>query len=309
VLRLKKFILGLSCGVALTATTAVYASNSIQAFLFPAKVVINGETKNPSQSGYEMINYDGHAYVPIRYMAENLGSKVVYDEDSNTITVDDGFNIIDANNLESSAGYVSVTKDGDHSTITGKLYIGHMSWDHKFIDAMQSMNPTVDYSQTKASGTLVFWNDKGEIIEKVPYEMDKVRNATEQIVDLQTKSQKDLTGYAVVTLENTKPSPRPNLSLLDGHPEVKDKEEKLSFGVMNVIKLGEYSLVRGTLYTINGKTVAADAPITITFFDDKGHTLGTAHTKIADKPDVMYSEFIGKGDFTHYDSMSLEVGE
>jgi hypothetical protein len=42
---MKKFLLGLTCGITLTATTAVYASDSIQAYLFPAKIEINGQSK------------------------------------------------------------------------------------------------------------------------------------------------------------------------------------------------------------------------------------------------------------------------
>ncbi|SED10877.1 hypothetical protein [Paenibacillus sp. GP183] len=41
---MKKFLIGLTCGIALTATTAVYASDTIQAYLFPAKIEINGQS-------------------------------------------------------------------------------------------------------------------------------------------------------------------------------------------------------------------------------------------------------------------------
>ncbi|NRF89843.1 hypothetical protein HQN89_02160 [Paenibacillus frigoriresistens] len=74
---MKKFILGLICGIALTATTAVYASESIQAYLFPAKIEINGQSKELSNE-YKVLNYNGHAYVPIRFIGESLGLGVVY---------------------------------------------------------------------------------------------------------------------------------------------------------------------------------------------------------------------------------------
>ncbi|NOU62573.1 hypothetical protein GC096_00755 [Paenibacillus sp. LMG 31461] len=74
---MKKFILGLICGIALTATTAVYASESIQAYLFPVKIEINGQSKElPSE--YKVLNYNGHAYVPIRFIGESLGLGVRY---------------------------------------------------------------------------------------------------------------------------------------------------------------------------------------------------------------------------------------
>lgn len=47
--KLKKFLLGLTCGITLTATTAVYASNTINAILFPAKYIFNGQEKKIRQ--------------------------------------------------------------------------------------------------------------------------------------------------------------------------------------------------------------------------------------------------------------------
>jgi hypothetical protein len=75
---LKKFILGLICGIALTATTAVYASDSIQAYLFPAFFKINGLNAPLDDKEYAVLNYQGHAYVPVRFIAEQLGAFVDY---------------------------------------------------------------------------------------------------------------------------------------------------------------------------------------------------------------------------------------
>lgn len=86
--KLKKFILGLTCGVALTATSAAFGAEMVQTYLFPAKFLINGESKEIS-SEYTTLNYNGHAYVPIRFIGESLGTLVNYKEDTNTITIDD----------------------------------------------------------------------------------------------------------------------------------------------------------------------------------------------------------------------------
>ncbi|WP_217556721.1 stalk domain-containing protein [Paenibacillus sp. GbtcB18] len=301
---MKKFFVGLACGAALSAATAVYASENIQAYLFPVKFIINGEDKTPSGS-IETLNYNGSAYVPVRYLAESLGSAVIYDNPSQTITIDNRFTIVDANNPHSKAGFLSVLKEGNRSKINGKLYIGHGSWDHKFIDAMKSMNPTVDYSKTQASGTLVFWNAKGEILEKVPYEIPDVRNQSEQIVNFEAFSQKDITGYAAVTLEQTKPSPRPFFDYKE-ESTFRDNESKVTLTIMNVIKTGEYTLVRAGLQK-NNASVTPDSLITLTFFDDNGNTLGSARTTLGEQSDVMYAIFLGKGDFTPYKSVKIEV--
>ncbi|MBD0384893.1 stalk domain-containing protein [Paenibacillus sedimenti] len=312
---MKKFILGLTCGVALTATTAVYAADTIQAYLFPAKFVINGENK--IAQGYETLNYDGHAYVPVRFIAESMGSKVAYDDASKTITVDNGFNIIDPNNREINAGHLSIIKEGNHSIISGKLYISYFAWDHKFIGGYQSMtrhnDPNIDVTKTNVTGNLAFWNDKGELIEKVPYEVKNAQLGEEQFINLQTTSQKDLSGYATVTLESHQPTPTRIVDLGTGLEQyVKDAENKVSFGIRDVIKTGEYSIVRAIQYSDKPNEVSEDAPITFTFLDANGNSLGTATTTLgADKPKGMidFAVFLGKGDFTNYKSITVQVGK
>ncbi|MBD0382880.1 stalk domain-containing protein [Paenibacillus sedimenti] len=307
---MKKFLLGLTCGIALTTTTAVFAADTIQTYLFPATFVINGETKN--SYGYETLNYDGHAYVPIRFIAESMGLKVVYEDVSKTITVDNGFNILDINNSGVSAGHLSIIKEGNHSSITGKLYIGIDSWNHRLIDSIQSLNPTVDYTKTIASGKLVFWNEKGEVIEKVPYQISNVLNGAEQIVPLETTSKTDISDYAAVTLESTNPFYG---RVPDLHAEIstKDSENKVQFGLVNLLKTGEYTLVRGFLSTINQTDVSPDAKITITFLNDKGVSLGTATTTLsAEKPETQqlpFAVFLGRGDLTKYKSITIQVGK
>jgi hypothetical protein len=83
---LKKFVVGLICGICLTATTAVYASDTIQAYLFPAKIEINGQSKE-LDSQYTLLNYNGHAYVPIRFIAESLGLGIKYSPINNIISI------------------------------------------------------------------------------------------------------------------------------------------------------------------------------------------------------------------------------
>ncbi|MDQ0888933.1 hypothetical protein QFZ81_004021 [Paenibacillus sp. V4I9] len=79
---MKKFITGLVIGIGVTSATAAYASDTIQAFLFPADIVINGHVKNVDGKEYALLNYNGHAYVPVRYVAENMGAYVEYSEGS-----------------------------------------------------------------------------------------------------------------------------------------------------------------------------------------------------------------------------------
>ncbi|MEK3910415.1 stalk domain-containing protein [Paenibacillus sp. FSL H7-0331] len=74
---MKKFFLGLVCGILVTASTAAYASDTIQAYLFPVGFELNGQDKKLDNE-YATLNYKGHAYVPIRFVAESLGMGVRY---------------------------------------------------------------------------------------------------------------------------------------------------------------------------------------------------------------------------------------
>lgn len=101
---MKKFVLGLICGIGLSATTAVCASDTIQAYLFPVKFVFNGQDKE-LDSEYTTLNYNGHAYVPIRFVAENMGALVKYEDITKTVSIVDTNSIIlrdmDLNDLTS----------------------------------------------------------------------------------------------------------------------------------------------------------------------------------------------------------------
>ncbi|MCL6458150.1 MAG: copper amine oxidase N-terminal domain-containing protein [Gorillibacterium sp.] len=311
---MKKFVFGLFCGIIVSISSVAYASDSIQALLFPAKFLVNDVKVDPHDGGYEVLNYDGHTYVPIRFVAENMGSKVVYDDASKTIMIDNGFNIVDMNNIYMAAGHLSVAKDGDHSIIHSKLYIGQYAWDYKFIEGYQSAtrlaDPTIDVTKTTVTGILAFWNDKGEIIEKVPYEVSDIP-FTEQIIDIQTTSHTDLSSYAVVTLESNNPHPTRVYGYLT--PKlISDNDDKVKFGLVGLQKTGEYTIVNGLLYAVDPSNVSKESHITITFFDDMGKRLGTATTTLgAERPQSMFGTalFLGKGDFTNYKSITIEVSE
>ncbi|MDQ1910708.1 stalk domain-containing protein [Paenibacillus sp. GD4] len=83
---MKKFVLGLLCGAILAASTTLYASDEIRATLFPVTFQFNGETKDLG-SRFAVLNYDGHTYVPVRFMAEQLGAGARYDETTRTVSV------------------------------------------------------------------------------------------------------------------------------------------------------------------------------------------------------------------------------
>lgn len=83
---MKKFWLGLVCGIAIATSTAVYANEAIQATLFPVQYFFNSQPQEPD-SEYATLNYNGHAYVPVRFVAESMGATVNYDEADRYISI------------------------------------------------------------------------------------------------------------------------------------------------------------------------------------------------------------------------------
>lgn len=79
-MKKRTFVTGLLAGAILaSATTAFASSDFIQAALYPVKFIINGkEQKLPDE--YSILNYNGHAYVPIRFVTEQLGGNVGFIE-------------------------------------------------------------------------------------------------------------------------------------------------------------------------------------------------------------------------------------
>ncbi|WP_127489006.1 hypothetical protein [Paenibacillus ehimensis] len=84
---MRKYVIGFVCGAFVSMTTMVYASDFIQAFLFPVKISFND--KRMDMSEYKVLNYENHAYVPLRLIAENVGISINYNAHLNEITLKD----------------------------------------------------------------------------------------------------------------------------------------------------------------------------------------------------------------------------
>ncbi|MCY9667665.1 copper amine oxidase N-terminal domain-containing protein [Paenibacillus alginolyticus] len=126
---MKKFLLGLICGITVTASTAVYASDTIQAYLFPVRYQINGEIKG-MEKDYSTLNYNGHVYVPIRFITENLGAFVDYNDRNTEIKVNyfpAGMDLLTDNKYPNiHFGIIDLYLDGGYTGIWGLLSLNDM---------------------------------------------------------------------------------------------------------------------------------------------------------------------------------------
>lgn len=297
-MHLKKFVAGVVVGTFLTATTAVYASDAIQAVLFPVKYRING--KESTLTAYETINYKDSAYVPLRFVSDELGAAVVYDDVYRSITLDSGFTVVDPEN-PIKAGHLRVTRTEGGSVIEGQLYYSASFWEN-FNMRIDSMDST---------GTLVFWNAQGEPIGKAPYQVN-VKTKNDQIVPFRAECDADVTGYAVATLEDTTPY---HLPLSRPYMDTKDPDGQMMVGVFRLAKGGEYTV--GTAYVGTFAEGKVDIEATIAFLDDQGEEIGHAAIRATDingpinpddpRPVGKRVTFIARGDVTNYASYTVRV--
>lgn len=114
---MKKFILGLTCGVALTATTAVYASDTIQAV---RQVFINGHLLNTNVQ----VSEDGTTMISARALAEALGAEVNWNEQSNTVEIANQYPYFVASLLHGkySFKYEIITNNNTSNSNTAVVY-------------------------------------------------------------------------------------------------------------------------------------------------------------------------------------------
>ncbi|WP_162238514.1 stalk domain-containing protein [Paenibacillus sp. A3] len=76
---MRKYIIASIVCVFVVITVAAYGASSSLDFLTSEKFVINGADKRLS-----VINYNGHAYVPLRFVAEQMAADIDYREDERT---------------------------------------------------------------------------------------------------------------------------------------------------------------------------------------------------------------------------------
>ncbi|MCP1306116.1 stalk domain-containing protein [Paenibacillus tyrfis] len=122
----KKFIIVLTTmGVLSGLTTGVLAADSIRALLFPVTYKFNDQVKELGKE-YITLNYEGHVYVPLRFVAENMGGAVAYEESTGTVYVKNK-GTLDIKNITSTSdsvnlGNLILTKEeGNKTKVSGSL--------------------------------------------------------------------------------------------------------------------------------------------------------------------------------------------
>ncbi|MCZ8522015.1 MULTISPECIES: stalk domain-containing protein [Paenibacillus] len=84
---MKRIIGGFALGLLMSAASVVYASDRVETYLVDAKYIIQGKLMELGEE-YASLNYEGHIYVPVRFLAEEAGFGVEYEEASRTVKLE-----------------------------------------------------------------------------------------------------------------------------------------------------------------------------------------------------------------------------
>ncbi|MFE6794855.1 stalk domain-containing protein [Paenibacillus chitinolyticus] len=297
---MKKYVIGFAVGAIVSASTVAYAGNTIQAVLFPAKYQVNGESKT-LPADYKTLNVDGHAYVPIRFAAESLGAVVAYEGKTNTISIDNGFNVT---TMDSTirAGHLKVS-DAASSTVEGQLYIGQDHWD-RMAQARNSIEPG---SEVDAKGTILFFDAQGKPLGQAPLET-KFTAEGDQIKSFKAVADHNVSGYAFASLQA---GPVPHPLPVPPNLSISDETGTLGIGTLKLIKQNDFTKVSGWVSVKKPGTLRFDA--TLQFYDAEGRELGTATVKgtsvgsTGESLSATTFETAGKGDLTGYKSVKVKL--
>lgn len=119
---MKKLIAGFLIGSCFTSAGVVLASDKIEALLFPVSYSVNNQEK-ALDDDFVTLNYNGHAYVPIRFVAESIGAGVAYDDFSKQIIIKDESTLYSdlrpiAKDLVKVSNVIAI-KEGDKTRVSG----------------------------------------------------------------------------------------------------------------------------------------------------------------------------------------------
>ncbi|UQZ84834.1 hypothetical protein SK3146_04089 [Paenibacillus konkukensis] len=159
---------------------AVSASDSIRATIFPVNFDINGQTRQ-LDGEYSVLNYNGHIYTPVRFIAESLGAVIDYDADKKQVWIKQGdLALYDRNFSGFYVGNLIAVKEGTRTKVTGQMKVQTLLEEENAVEA-----------------SLTFYNNKSEVIGIAGISSPSLgRN----VQTFESYADGDITGYTTVTL-------------------------------------------------------------------------------------------------------------
>lgn len=159
------------------------------------RIIIDGADKSNAPDDSKPFVYNGRTFVPLRYIAESMGKKVLWDGDTSTIYIND-----EGNSREdiyfATHGYEKSDKNiyTDENTVGLFTYVSHSAYDtrenEKYIkkrsivfnlnNLAKNVSGTVDMSDTEQNcieGKVIFYDQNDNMIYQTP----TIRNTTNPV--------------------------------------------------------------------------------------------------------------------------------
>lgn len=203
---MRKYVIGIIIGIVLALSSTAIASTIVETSIFPVNFIFNGEKKELTGE-YSTLNYNGHAYVPIRFIAENMDAGIAYHDQTKSISV----------MYEEDK---PLLKD---FTDTGKVYVNRVALSGKdgqtkitgdiLIDPSESLNNS-ESEQVLCVFELAFQDKEGEVIGTVKNTLSIAKQDLGKIIPFEKMVDGELLDYDSIRL---------NVSFLDGDPIRGDK--------------------------------------------------------------------------------------
>lgn len=189
---MKKIVTGIMIGVILSFGSVTYGASLMNVQLFSSNIVIN-QKKGELGEEYAILNYNGHAYVPIRFVAESMGAAVGYDEDTNDISIlsNESSPLISDADKNVYIGNIRTEKTGNQTKVTGQM----------LIDLPTDFMPQAE--EITCSFSILFYDNQNHQLGKITWNETHRRSELRAgaVRQFEQYAARDLTNYSTVKLE------------------------------------------------------------------------------------------------------------
>jgi len=180
--KIKLFLTVAVFGSIIFSSTIIYANpNTIPSIASWVKYTFNGKEKSLPE-GYSTIIYEGHTYVPARFVAEELGAEVVWDEKSKTVRFETKDDVIEDDeeigDVEDNVEYKSLPVSKLINGINVEVYdlLKHEDGYTKIFLRIKNTNQDERYQFDQESVQLKVNNEiltNSDVDDRFPFKKDK----------------------------------------------------------------------------------------------------------------------------------------
>ncbi|HJV78344.1 MAG TPA: hypothetical protein VJ602_08180, partial [Paludibacter sp.] len=289
-----------SSSYALTSVEQAYIDHSLHPLIFPAKVIFhqNGSTKELNSSNI-ILNYNNQSYIPLRAFGECIGAQVDYQDHSTTSNRQPSLDVTLNYDLNKKYDYPQ-TQDTQSSSTQTQLIQDAPIWDNFTTTIFHVNGKTQIFNDYPNSNQMSMLNYKGRIYIPIRLFSETVGAQVDY---------SNLNGPTViVTLDGAKVV-YDNQTVKTSNLEITDPDiNGFSVGNLVLTKDGDNTKVNGQVEITGHQSTANQIGAGLKFYNENGEEIGFVVISGDYDEGIHPFEAGGKGDFTNYSTVKLNVG-